>query len=287
MTDCIVCGSNSFRELYVEEPYHFHECTSCRLLFINPLHFHTSEEKEEVFTDYNWAGTDRDRYDAQRARAMEKAKRRISFLQKNYGINIHRVLEIGAGLGGWCEAFQELGIYYLGVDIDRKAVESGASFGANIIHGDITSPSFQLGTDKPYDMIFASQVIEHILNPRDFMDRIKPLLADNGILYFDFPNPDGIIPKLKQIGLMKGRYEKEYRFLQPPWHFIAYRAPTIEYLLKAHTFELLYLRSWGNSHPVFGQLASFTRMHRLANTVMGTINRGSLSVALAAKRMVF
>jgi SAM-dependent methyltransferase len=192
-------------------------------------------------------------------------------------------LEIGAGLGTWSKAYQDIGINYLGLEIDRNAVEAGKKFGANIIEADFTSAKFDILNDYKFDMIISSQVFEHIFKPQIFLERTKKLLNRGGLLYMDVPNPNGFIPLLKIIkqNCQRDFSKVDYHFLQPPWHYISYPDKTIKFLLERHKFNKLYITHPSFSNETFGQLGTYPRHVKLVNLIMDFLNRGSLTIVIA------
>jgi 2-polyprenyl-3-methyl-5-hydroxy-6-metoxy-1,4-benzoquinol methylase len=107
-----------------------------------------------------------------------------SFLTKHF-----EVLEIGAGHGLFTEKIIDLNLN-LKIDIldisetslklSKQIIKnSNISNSINFIHSDITN----FNTNKIYDFICLSEVIEHVDNPKKLLSSIKPLLSNNGVVY--------------------------------------------------------------------------------------------------------
>lgn len=121
-----------------------------------------------------------------------------------YGINAQRkakildlipqdaktVLDIGCAGGELARAIssqREIKIY--GVDISQKSLDLAkdvldGSFCFNI--EDDIWPSNLL--DKKFDLIIASEVIEHLLSPAEFLEKIKTLVVPGGKVIITTPN---------------------------------------------------------------------------------------------------
>jgi hypothetical protein len=127
-------------------------------------------------------------------------------------------------------------------------------------------------------VIFASQVVEHVLTPVDFMRRARGLLEGDGILHLDVPNHAGLSAWARRVRPTDG----EYGFLQPPHHQIAYTRATLERLVREAGFVPIEIKAVGNTDSTWGQLTVTKKpLNRLGMQVAGTIGLGSLLVALA------
>jgi len=102
-----------------------------------------------------------------------------------------RVLDAGCGSGLsflylQCHCAPKVS-YYAGIDFDTRRLREryrGAIILHDFIDADLDSP-WQLGK---FDLIFASEVIEHIVEDRRLFARLCDHLADNGVLVITTPN---------------------------------------------------------------------------------------------------
>lgn len=90
------------------------------------------------------------------------------------------MLDFGAGSGAAANAALELGYDVTCVEsneIAKKALE------------DCGFLTFTSIPNTSYDLIVAADIIEHVANPRTFLDQLKGSLNSNGILFLSTPNP--------------------------------------------------------------------------------------------------
>jgi 2-polyprenyl-3-methyl-5-hydroxy-6-metoxy-1,4-benzoquinol methylase len=82
----------------------------------------------------------------------------------------------------------------LGVDILESDVEELRSRGYNIVCADATTD--WLG--RKFDIVFAGEVIEHVVNPGGLLSNLRRHLKDDGRLMITTPNPfyalNGMVP---------------------------------------------------------------------------------------------
>lgn len=96
------------------------------------------------------------------------------------------ILEIGSGLGYTSHALRSLGHKVEGLDISMAAIrEANASFGQYYTHGSIDDI---LESKKKYDIVYASELIEHVEDIKSFLQKAVSLLSDGGSLLLTTPN---------------------------------------------------------------------------------------------------
>lgn len=97
-----------------------------------------------------------------------------------------RVLDIGCGQGANLLAARELGCDVIGIEPSREHSKTARDmFDLPVIDGYFTAERF---AGKRFDLVILSHVIEHILNPRDFIIDIFEVVAPGGILVIVTPN---------------------------------------------------------------------------------------------------
>ena len=118
-----------------------------------------------------------------------------------------RLLEIGCGDGMYLAAMRELGWEVHGIEPDPAAARRAASnAGATIWPGGIETASVPSGA---YDAVVALQSIEHVYDPRLFVERAASFLRPGGFLYIATPNFDS---------LARRRFHEDWLALDVPRH---------------------------------------------------------------------
>ena len=188
--NCPACGSASWRLALEKYSFTFVTCRDCRTLFMNP------RPPEAVMAWYYgdsetyryWA---RHTFPASEAARREKIHKpwlkRVIACCDEYGVPRRTLLEVGAGFGTFASLVQESGAFARVLvveptpDMARACRERGLEViekRAEEIAGDIDA----------VDVAVAFEVIEHLFEPRRFLDRMQRLLRPGGLLVLSCPN---------------------------------------------------------------------------------------------------
>lgn len=100
--------------------------------------------------------------------------------------NSKRVLDIGCGYGYFLEKIQNITDYTLGIEFNANALEKCKSKNLNVTNAKLSE------IKEKFDCICLFQVLEHIKEPKFFLEQVVNLLEDGGILFIGTPNPEGL-----------------------------------------------------------------------------------------------
>jgi len=217
MFRCRLCGS---KDVFVK--YKFSACSVgyCRQCgFVQVLE---KPGREKLFKDYGEEYFGRGKYVQDRAIAREN-KRRIDWLLKNGLKKGVRVLDVGCATGDFIKA-SENRFDMWGLDISEFAVEqarlNNPKVSQQIKAGMIEEQVFP---DCFFDGIVLWDVIEHLWNPLEMVNKLVKMLKPNGMLAVSTPN----------IGALTARLMgKRWHFMTVPEHLSFFNRQTINFLLK-------------------------------------------------------
>ena len=190
--DCIICGSQDMDVIAGKDRNGLYcplvVCQSCGLIQANPR---MTEASYAAYYDSEYRPLDtalsdfaRDVFDNQ----YPRGKRVLAFL-KQHGVTERMpkdafVVEVGCGAGGILKAFQEEGYRVAGVDLGSTAIAYGRdTYGLDLRLGTLGEAEF----DEAPDLIIYSHVLEHILDPRAELQKIRGILKPGGFVYIEVP----------------------------------------------------------------------------------------------------
>lgn len=140
------------------------------------------------------------------------------------------ILDIGCADGTFGGKLAKQGAKVYGVDISPLAVSVAKKKLKNTFVVDLNNQKLPFAA-KTFDFVIASEVIEHLFNPKNLLGEAKRVLKDNGALTITTPN---LLYWGNRIKFLLGNfnYEKSGVFDESHVHFYTYKS------LKAELQEL-------------------------------------------------
>ncbi|MGE0792833.1 MAG: class I SAM-dependent methyltransferase [Candidatus Woesearchaeota archaeon] len=167
-----------------------------------------------------------------------RLKKILKFLSKKNKINL---LDVGSGRGHFFEEINKYipNINYIGVDFSEKQVEIGKKNGLDIRKQDLTKKwNFK---DESFDVVFASEIIEHIFDTDFFVSEANRVLKKNGIIIITTPNVASLGDRLRLLfGKLPSALENRAS-LNHSGHIRAFVKKDLINLLKDNNFKEIYI----------------------------------------------
>ena len=108
------------------------------------------------------------------------------FLYTKEHIAGNTILEIGVGAGQSILWFENEGFQVTGIEPDGRNV---SMINRVLKRGRVIESSVEeFSSDEVFDVIWMSHVLEHLIEPGDFIKKIKNNLKKNGIFFIEVPN---------------------------------------------------------------------------------------------------
>lgn len=125
---------------------------------------------------------------------MSRAKYRnfisqFAFCKPHIG-NKRKILEIGSGEGQTIFYLDKMGYDVVGIEPDAKNTSriNSTLKNSKVIHSFIEDFS----SFEKYDIIWMAHVLEHLVEPDVFLQKIKECLEINGIFFIEVPNSEHV-----------------------------------------------------------------------------------------------
>jgi SAM-dependent methyltransferase/RimJ/RimL family protein N-acetyltransferase len=173
-------------------------------------------------------GNYRSAYDPEELDYIEnKLAQRAQVIYKLLTGRVGSMLDVGCGEGFAMAHFQRLGWTVAGLDYSQAGVAAMNPHCLPMLTtGDIDTLLKQIGkSDRKFDLIWLSNVLEHVLDPVDLMNQIKELLNEGGVLVTIVPND--FSPVQTQL-IQQGNISEQF-WITPPDHLSYFD----EYSLRA------------------------------------------------------
>ena len=201
------------------------------------------ELQEHYATVYyqNPYGTYQENYSSEE---MLQRRSRIELLEHFININLNvnsnsekSFLDVGCGEGFVLQHFKDKNWKIAGLDFSTHGVrKNNPSIEEFITQGDIYRSIYDLTNLRvKFSVIFLGNVLEHVLNPDDLVEIIKPLLSENGLFCITVPND---FSKLQKHLLKESLVTSEY-WLTYPDHLNYFNLETLGNLLHEKGFDVI------------------------------------------------
>ena len=240
MTDpvCGCCGSTPLLPKYQIGVHRIVSCPRCRVVQLE--HRLSIQDIKQFYASGYFAGESELGYANYRSMAAALKKnfrRRASDLAGRIG-GKGRVLEIGAGYGFFIEACRMLGLDAAGVEPSGEAVAwASSSLGITLHH--TTLEEFPVG--DPVDALVAWDVIEHLRDPRVFLESAARRIKSGGWLALTTGDFDTLAARLSG---------KHWHLFNLPEHLFFFSAHTLSDLLTQHELRVASVSHPGNDYTI-------------------------------------
>ncbi len=236
---CNLCGNKRFkyrdpltRRLGCDPHKHkVVKCSKCTLHSLFPIP--TDSELDLIYANYADQGN---RIAVETFRMENVYPNKIALIKK-YVSNGTRILDIGAGIGGFAAIAKREGFHVVGVEFQREqCVLAKQLFNADLICN--TFEEFLKQNTTMYDAIHLHHVLEHLRDPKGALLNAGRILKPNGIIVLEVPNQFFVLKhELYQI-LGKVNSKKPYN----PYHHLYFFSPiTLEKMLRIGGYDVVEL----------------------------------------------
>jgi SAM-dependent methyltransferase len=220
---CPACGSAGGTKRGRKNDHDIIDCRRCRTLYAFPI-AHAS-----IMHPYE------DYYDPENLSVPDFISRRLDEIVAGFGAyrRVGRLLDIGFGAGSLLQAAARAGWIASGVEVSQTAAEHVKHLGFDIFRGELTEAQYPAGY---FDVVTASEVLEHAPEPRPLMAEIARIVRSGGLFWATTPHAQGI--SAKTLGL-------KWSVFNPPEHLQLFSRGGIEALLTDAGFRCVHVATHG------------------------------------------
>ena len=247
---CPICQGKDFRvigypsislkaEKIIRKDYKVVKCNNCDLYFVDPK-IDFSEDEWKFLYDENYFGEKSDWYTKKR---KIDSKKRLANIAQYAGNKIEHFLDIGCGEGYSLIEAESKGWNAYGLDITDHRIADAKTNTIKFINCDLHSSKLQ---SDFFDAVYLDSVLEHVVNPMEYLKEIFRILKDGGILYLGVPNEDSLFNDIRKIAYQvsnKNVTEKIKPF-QSPYHINGFNTGSLKFSLEKAGFKVVKLRNF-------------------------------------------
>jgi SAM-dependent methyltransferase len=231
-----------------------HGCSNCGLRFGENEIATAIRESGSVDTDPHHFSTMLSQSRPLGDALAELIDHRLSYFAERLRACPRHWLEIGPGSGLLSDIVARRGGTWRGCEIDPAMAREMSSRGLDVVHGDFAALDPRIlftpvvAEQGGFDIVFLSQVLEHVRKPDQFLANAFSALRPGGMIYVDVPSGDGLTAIIRRLN----RWSRTYDEIVPPYHMISYGAKSLRYALRTAGFDNPSVSSWAYNDPTFG-----------------------------------
>jgi SAM-dependent methyltransferase len=162
-------------------------CRECRTLYISAL---PGSDESEDYDGY---------YGEENLAVPEFIDRRLDEIVAGFEPYRRngRLLDVGCGAGTFLRAAARAGWEAVGVEVSKPAAEHNRAAGFDVFNGELAAARYPEGH---FDVAVASEVLEHVPEPREMLREILRVLRPGGLLWATTPNGRGLSARALGLG---------------------------------------------------------------------------------------
>lgn len=217
---CPACGGRERRALGEKRGYRIVRCDECGLRFTDPMP--GAEDIDGFYDSYMTEKNVR----RSRLKVFRNFWRMLPLRARAPGRDF---LDIGCNTGFAVEAARRAGFRAVGIDLAVSAIETAPRLYPKCSFHLTTAQDFAAG-DQRFDVVFCSEVIEHMNEIASFGAALRTLLRPGGLLYLTTPDA--------------GHEKRPNDFVSwqqvcPPHHLLWFDRPSMTDFLARYGFSVI------------------------------------------------
>lgn len=161
-----------------------------------------------------------------------------------------KVLELGCSTGYLTQEFRKNGCQIDVVEKDRDDILQAKKFARNFFQADLDEESFLDKLSDQYDVVVASEILEHLKDPLKVLKKIKRNLKKKGKLVISMPNI--ATWSIRRNLFFKGKFEYQESGILDRTHLRFYTYYTIQDLVQSAGFSKFHIIPTEVDYPLRG-----------------------------------
>ena len=228
---CHLCASTEVHHCGDKYGHALYVCEACRLMFVHPIPDDLSQiYSESYFRDTGKGSFGYSDYDKDKEPMKDVF---VRFLRKFEGLTEGRTLcDVGAATGYFLDLAKGRGWHTSGVELSVYAAGVASQRGHAMQVGELPTLLFS----SPVSVMTMWDVLEHVRDPRAYVEAAARLIAPGGILAINTVDTGSLFARV--MGM-------RWHLIVPPEHLHYYNAQNLSDLLHTCGFEVLEVSKAG------------------------------------------
>ena len=238
---CYLCGCQSYKELVKIQGFTYVQCDSCTHVFTTMRYADDSlkrfYQKNQYYSEITYANEETCFY-----RREHVAKPKIEFTEQFTSGFRGSWLDVGSGVGDIVSVAKEKGWRATGLEISEGSVK----FAKQIFDIELVQQPFEEFCQKnpklttSFDVVSFIGLLEHVVNPMDYLSRAWKMLRLNGLVVIQVPNANSLSTMVQTLFP-----EHVFRHMSPVEHIMIFTEQSLFLALEKTGFKPIALWFFG------------------------------------------
>lgn len=223
MTSCPICNGSQTLKIYNDTLI---ECKECSHIWAD-LSLN-EDELRKIYAENYFKGKEYADYLSDKLILQSNFTKRLKSLKKlTNAPTFKSVLELGCAYGFFGELMIKEGIQYLGYDISEDSI----NYANNNFGNHFSSKNYltEIKQEDSFSDVFMWDVIEHLINPEEFIKKASFETKNNGRIYITTGDISAWLPQ---------KQKEKWRMIHPPTHVHYFTKKSITKLLNQNGYEI-------------------------------------------------
>lgn len=196
---CPGCDSARSRMTMQKFGVDYLECLDCRTVYLSPRpgpsvlsEYYATSENYEYWNKFIFPASE----EVRRQKIFRPRAERVVQACERHGIRLGTLVDVGAGFGTFCEEVRGSFEKVLAIEPTPDLARTCRERGLNVID----RPVEAVELDDQVDVVTAFEVIEHLFDPKLFLERCRSFMKTSGLVVLSCPNVEGFdIAMLREL----------------------------------------------------------------------------------------
>ena len=233
--------ANLISKNFIDKPYKVVQCSNCEAYYVFPRITFSPDQWSKLYNN-EYFSFQSDWLIKKRAKELTQRFNEASKYFNNENILF---LDVGCGEGKALIEGLRRGWEVTGIDIVDNRIGKAKSESIDFITGNFLEHKFP---QNYFDFIYLDSVLEHVLNPKEYLLKIKKILKIGGVVYIGVPNEDSLFNIIRKIAFFiigKKNISVKIRPFDSPYHIIGFNKKSLNYIFDKSNLKIEYMRNFG------------------------------------------
>lgn len=256
---CLSCGA-MMSIYFTKKSFVIERCSGCNLMAVANVPDDLSSFYTEGYFTGDVSLDGYMDYDQEKAVSRKIYTRYLRVIEEYLNQSSRFLFELGCATGFFMDIARMRGWRVKGVDISSYAVTRAVSRGLDVSVGTLES----INPEPIYGAVVMQDVIEHVKDPIDIVQRAFKMLTPGGLLVLTTPDADSLWAKA---------WGKHWHAFVPPQHLFYFSEANLSRLIEAQGFSIVHTAhhgKWFTIPYIMRLLFSWTGLKLFSTLANGT-----------------